>query len=43
MTTGVHDYRPDIHTEAEGDDNTLANLGPRRQLAGVRTSVDGVE
>src|SRR5512141_986356 len=28
-------YGPDIYTEAEGDEDTLANLGPLRPLAGI--------
>jgi hypothetical protein len=44
MTDGtVHDYGPDIYTEAESDHDTLANLGPLRPLAGVWTSVDGAD
>ena len=27
------DYGPDIYTEADGQDDTLANLGPLRPLA----------
>jgi hypothetical protein len=37
----VHDYGHDIYTEAESDDDTLANLGPLRPLAGVWNSVHG--
>jgi hypothetical protein len=40
---GRHDYGSDIYTEAEGDDDTLANLGPLRPLAGIWTSVEGVD
>ena len=40
---GGHDYGPDIYTEAEGSDDTLANLGPLRPLAGIWTSGDGVD
>jgi hypothetical protein len=40
---GVHDYGRDIFTEAEGDDDTLANLGPLGPLAGVWSSVDGAD
>ena len=40
---GVHDYGPDIYTEAEGDDDTLANLGPLRPLAGIWTSAQGAD
>ena len=39
----VHDYGADIYTEAEGDVDTLANLGPLRPLAGVWTSADGAD
>jgi hypothetical protein len=39
----VHDYGADIFTEAEGDDDTLANLGPLAPLAGVWSSVDGAD
>jgi hypothetical protein len=37
----VHDYGPDIYTEPDSDDDTMANLGPLRPLAGVWSSVDG--
>jgi hypothetical protein len=40
---GVHDYGDDIYTEADGDDDTLANLGPLAPLAGVWRSVDGAD
>jgi hypothetical protein len=40
---GVHDYGADIYTEAEADDDTLAQLGPLRSLAGVWSSVDGAD
>ena len=39
----THDYGSDIYTEAEGSDDTLANLGPLRALAGVWTSADGAD
>jgi hypothetical protein len=39
----VHDYGPDIYTEADGEDDTLANLGPLRPLAGVWTSAVGAD
>lgn len=39
----VHDYGPDIYTEAEGDDNTLENLGPLRALAGIWTGAEGAD
>jgi hypothetical protein len=37
----VDDYGSDIYTEAVGDDDTLANLGPLRPLAGSWTSAEG--
>src|SRR5881392_3945636 len=37
------EYGPDIYTEAEGNDDTLANLGPLRPLAGVWTSDTGAD
>jgi hypothetical protein len=40
---GAYDYGPDIYTEADGDDDTLANLGPLRPLAGIWTSDDGAD
>jgi hypothetical protein len=39
----LHDYGADIYTEAESDDDTLANLGPLRAMAGVWTSATGVD
>jgi len=39
----VHDYGSDIYTEANGGDDTLANLGPLRPMAGVWTSADGAD
>ena len=39
----AHDYGSDIYTEAEGDDDTLANLGPLRPLAGIWTSASGAD
>jgi len=39
----VHEYGPDIFTEADGDDDTLANLGPLRPLAGIWTSAEGAD
>jgi len=39
----VHDYGSDIYTEAEGGDDTLANLGPLRGMAGVWTSTEGAD
>jgi hypothetical protein len=40
---GVHDYGSDIYTEADGKDDTLANLGPLRPLAGIWTSAGGAD
>jgi hypothetical protein len=37
------DYGDDIYTEADGDDDTLANLGPLRPLAGIWASADGTD
>ena len=31
----VHDYGSELYAEADGDDDTLANLGPLRPLAGT--------
>jgi hypothetical protein len=39
----VHDYGSDIYTEADGKDDTLANLGPLRPLAGIWTSAAGAD
>jgi len=39
----VYDYGSDLYTEADGSDDTLANLGPLRSLAGVWTSADGAD
>ena len=39
----VHDYGSDIYTEADGDDDTIANLGPLRPLAGIWTSAAGAD
>ena len=39
----MHDYGPDIYTEADGNVDTLANLGPLRALAGTWTSTDGAD
>jgi hypothetical protein len=38
-----HDYGSDLYTEAEGDDDTLSQLGPLRPLAGTWTSDTGVD
>jgi hypothetical protein len=40
---GPHDYGTDIYTEADGSDDTLANLGPLRGLAGLWTSAEGAD
>lgn len=39
----VRDDGADIYTEADGSDDTLANLGPLRPLAGIWTSADGTD
>jgi hypothetical protein len=39
----LHDYGSDIYTEADGNDDGLANLGPLRPLAGIWTSADGAD
>jgi hypothetical protein len=39
----VHDYGSEIYAEADGDDDTLANLGPLRGLAGTWTSSEGAD
>ena len=39
----VHDYGSELYAEAEGDDDTLANLGPLRPLAGIWTSSEGAD
>src|SRR5437870_10265100 len=38
-----HHYGSDIYTEAGGSDDTLANHGPLRPLAGIWTSADGAD
>jgi hypothetical protein len=38
-----HDYGADIYTEADGSDDTLANLGPLAPLAGIWTSATGAD
>jgi len=43
VSSEVHDYGSDIYTEAEGSDDTLANLGPLRRLAGIWTSAEGAD
>jgi hypothetical protein len=40
---GDHDYGPDIYTEAEGSEDTLAHLGPLRAMAGIWESADGAD
>jgi hypothetical protein len=40
---GIHDYGADIYTEAARNDDTLANLGPLRGLAGTWTSDSGAD
>lgn len=37
------DHPEDIFTEPESSDDTLANLGPLRALAGIWTSADGLD
>jgi hypothetical protein len=39
----MYDYGTDIYTEADGNDDTLANLGPLRPLAGIWTSAEGAD
>jgi hypothetical protein len=39
----LHDYGSDIYTEADKDNNTLAQLGPLGPLAGIWTSADGAD
>jgi hypothetical protein len=38
-----HFYGSDIYTEADSSEDTLANLGPLRPLAGVWTSASGAD
>jgi hypothetical protein len=40
---GIHDYGPDLYTEAARNDDTFANLGPLRGLAGTWTSDAGAD
>ena len=40
---GIDDYGADIYTEAARNDDTLANLGPLRRLAGIWTSDMGAD
>ena len=37
------EFPEDIFTEPESSDDTLANLGPLRALAGFWTSADGMD
>ena len=39
----MRDYGSDIYTEPEGDDDTLANLGPLRAMAGIWEGVKGAD
>jgi hypothetical protein len=39
----MYRYPTDIFTEPEPDPNTLANLGPLSAMAGIWTSVEGVD
>jgi hypothetical protein len=39
----AHDYGTDLYTEAEGRDDTLANLGPLGPLAGIWSSEQGAD
>jgi hypothetical protein len=39
----AHDYGSDLYTEAEASEDTLANLGPLRALAGIWTSAEGAD
>ena len=39
----MHPYGPDIYTEADGDDDTLANLGPLCALAGIWEGAQGAD
>ncbi|HVN51683.1 MAG TPA: heme-binding beta-barrel domain-containing protein [Acidimicrobiales bacterium] len=43
QTGQPHDYGPDLYTEADRDEDTLANLGPLRPLAGIWTSDQGAD
>jgi hypothetical protein len=40
---GAVDYGDDIYTEADSSDDTLANLGPLRPMAGIWTSATGAD
>jgi hypothetical protein len=39
----LHNYGPDIYTEADRDSDTLSHLGPLRPLAGIWSSADGAD
>ncbi len=41
--TNAHDYGDDLYTEPDGDNDTLANLGPLRPMAGVFEGADGID
>jgi hypothetical protein len=43
MTENLGPYGSDIYTEAEGNDDTLANLGPLRPLAGIWEGTRGAD
>jgi hypothetical protein len=43
VQSAFHDYGSDIYTEADGSDDTLANLGPLRPMAGIWTSAEGTD
>ena len=43
MAEDAFDYGTDIYTEAAGSDDTLANLGPLRALAGTWESAEGAD
>jgi hypothetical protein len=43
MTADAHDYGSDLYTEPDGDEDTLANLGPLRGMAGIWTSAVGAD
>jgi hypothetical protein len=39
----VIDYGTDIYTEPDGSEDTLANLGPLRTMAGVFEGAEGID
>jgi hypothetical protein len=39
----LHNYGPDIYTEADRDSDTLSHLGPLRPLAGIWSSAAGAD